>query len=1119
MIERMHCAACSQENPPGSKFCHECGSTLLRRCPTCGTDTPPAARFCGECGGDVSGPAGAPAAEGERRQLTVMFCDLVGSTDLSQRLDAEDLRTVVRAYQEAAARVIEHYDGHIAQYLGDGLLVYFGYPHAHENDGERAIRAGLGIVPAVKALTFDGVREKGGRVPGPLEVRIGIHTGKVVIGTMGGGARSEVLALGDTTNIAARLEASAAPDAVVISADTLRLVPGLFLLRDLGTPALKGIARPIHTYAVVRPTGVRSRLDVDPRTLTPLVGRERELASLCDRWQQARDGAGQAVAICGEAGVGKSRLLQALRERLAGVPHTWLECRSTPETQGSSFHPLIGLLEQGLAFQPEDDAPTRLLRLEGGIERANLPVAEVVPLIAALLGLPVGERYPRLRQSAELQRQRTMEALVAWTQALADQQPLVMLVEDLHWCDPSTVEMLGLALERLAARRVLLLMTFRPSFVPPPAFAAAEQVAVEPLSHDQVATMIANLTHGVSLPDDLIGRIAERADGIPLFVEEMTKMVLESHGVAAADGQPAAPIGLADIDIPPTLQDSLMARLDRLAPGKDVAQLAATLGREFAYELLRAVAVDQEDRLQAGLGQLVQAELLYQRGTLPEASFTFKHALVQDTAYRSLLKSVRQPIHRRIAEAMEEHFPERAAVEPEVVAQHYDRAGLIVEAVDRYRQAGERLAQRSANEEAIGHLRRALELAATMPEGRERDRCELTVQIAIGVPIASARGWAHPEYEQIYARARELATRIGEGPELPRLIEAMAAAYLVKGDLHTSAEIAREAMAAARRTGEPFDLLLAHMCCACPFMFAGDFTRALEHFDQAIAIYDPARHAPLAHEVGFDRGIIAHSYAALCHVYQGRLDQARDLAEHGIALARRTDHQLTLVNALFEAACVYYERRELDLVRARTAEEIEVSQRLGFPFWAATGQFFHGRARLAAGDGEGGFAEMQAAMMDLARLGTGIGASSVLLVLAESQRQLGQGAEALGTLALAQAQADALGQHYVDAEILRSHGEILLDDDGAAAEGEALLQRAMATAHAQGARLWELRAAMSLARLWQRRGRTGDALELLASRYAAMSEGLATESLVAARALLGELDAASRQSAPSGDRP
>jgi len=1052
-------------------------------------------------------PAPASAgADGERRQLTVMFCDLVGSTDLSQRLDAEDLRTVVRAYQDAAARVIERHEGHIAQYLGDGLLVYFGYPHAHEDDAERAVRAGLGIIPAVKALRFDDVRERtSGLTPGPLTVRIGIHTGKVVVGAMGGGARSEILALGDTTNIAARLEASAAPDAVVISADTLRLVQGLFLLRDLGTPALKGIARPIHTYEVIRPSGVRSRLDVDPRRLTPLVGRERELAALTESWQRTCTGAGRAMSICGEAGVGKSRLLQALRERLAGTPHTWFECRATPYTQGSSFHPLIDLLEQGLGFQTDEGGEARLLRLEGGIARAKLP-RDVVPLIATLLGLPLGERYAAPRQSPELQRKLTIEALVAWTQALADQQPLVMLFEDLHWCDPSTLAVIELALGQAATRRALILLTFRPSFTPSAGLAQAVHVAVERLSHAEVATMIAGLARDVALPAAVIARIAERTDGVPLFVEEVTRMVLE-HDVAPGDGSDALS-GLGEIDIPTTLQDSLMARLDRLAPGKEVAQLAATLGREFAYALLQTISTGQEDRLRGGLAQLVDAGLLYQRGGLPDASFSFKHALVQDTAYRSLLNSVRQPIHWRIAQSLEEHFPERAQAEPEVVARHYELAGMAIEALQRYRVAGERLAQRSANEEAIDLLRRALTLAMTLPEGRERNRHELNLQMAIGVPIAAARGWSSSEYEQTYARARELAAQIGAAPEMPRLIEAMAAAYLLRGELATSAEIAADVMVAAQRTGEPFDLLLGHVSSGCPWLFTGDFARALHHFEAAIGIYDPSRHAPLAHEVGFDRGIVAHAYAGLCHTYLGQLDRARDCAEHAIVLARRSDHQLTLVNTLMEAACVYYERREFDLMRDRAAEQVAVSQQLGFPFWAAIGRFWRGRAQIAGGDGEAGLAEMQTAMMELAQLGAGVGATAVLLVLAESQRGLGHAAEALGMLAMALAQGAAQGEHYVDCEIQRLHGEILLDAESTAAEGEALLHQVIAMARAQNACLWELRAAISLARLWQRRGEISEALALLAPRYAAMREGLGTADLVEAQQLLSELEVA-----------
>ena len=869
----MLCPSCKHENRAGRKFCVHCGAGLELSCPSCGASSEPGERFCGECGAPLSEQAApqpaappelAPAAPGpaeaaERRQLTVMFCDLVGSTDLSQHLDAEDLRSVVRAYQEAASGAIDRYEGHIAQYLGDGLLVYFGYPQAHEDDAERAVRAGLEILAALRTLN-DALEPKHGM---RLAARVGIHTGPVVIGAMGGGAKSEVLALGDTTNIAARLEAVAAADTVVISGATQRLVPGMFLLHDLGTPPLKGVATPIHAHAVLQATGVRSRLDVDPSTLTPLVGRDQELGLLIARWEQAQEGDGQAVLIAGEAGLGKSRLLQAFRERLAAAPHSWLECRCTPYSQGSAFHPLIELVEQGLGFKPHDDPESKLRRLEAGLAYAKLSASEVVPLIAALLSLPLPDRYPPLRQSPELQRKQTMEALVAWTLALAEQQPLVMLYEDLHWCDPSTVEILGLLLEQSPTAKVLTLLSFRPSFEPPwPARSHVTPLAVNRLSRRQATNMIGGMTRGVPLPDAVVQRIVERADGVPLFVEEVTKMVLESDLVAARDGRYELTRPLTELAIPSTLQDSLMARLDRLDAGKEVAQLGAALGREFPYELLRSVSLQEEARLHAGLAQLVDAELLYQRGTPPAATYTFKHALIQDTAYQSLLKRTRQQLHARIAQVLEERFPERVAAEPEVIARHYDQAGLATQAIAHYQRAGERAAQRSANEEAIGHLRRALDLVGTLAETRERHQRELGLQMAIGAPLAAARGWSHPEYEGTYARARELASQIGESPELPRVLAGMAAAYYVKGDLATAAEVAQQALAAAERTGDAFDLLAAHYQVGLPLLFQGHFSRALQHFEHSIKSYDPSEHGSLAYTVGGDIGVFAHAFAA-----------------------------------------------------------------------------------------------------------------------------------------------------------------------------------------------------------------------------------------------------------------
>jgi predicted ATPase len=618
--------------------------------------------------------------------------------------------------------------------------------------------------------------------------------------------------------------------------------------------------------------------------------------------------------------------------------------------------------------------------------------------------------------------------------------------------------------------------------------------------------MIGGMTRGVPLPDAVVERIVERADGIPLFVEEVTKTVLESDLVAECDGRYELTGPLTELKIPTTLQDSLMARLDRLVPGKEVAQLGATLGREFFYELLRSVSLQEEPRLHAGLAQLVDAELLYQRGAPPEATYTFRHALIQETAYQSLLKSVRQQFHARIAQVLEERFPERVASEPEVIARHYDEAGLAAPASAHYQRAGERAAQGSANEEAIGHLRRALVLVGTLPETRERHQLELGLQMAIGVPVAAAKGWSHPEYEQTYARARELASQIGESPELPRVLVGMAAAYYMKGDLLTSAEIWNEALAAAERTGEAFDLLSAHACAGLPLLFQGNFSRALRHFEQAIGLYNPSEHASFAHTLGFDRGVNAHAYAALCHFYLGHPDRALALSEESVALAKRVEHPFTLANTLLQAGIVHYERGELDRTRERAGEVMGLAEQLGFPFWLEAGRFFRGFARVDSGEGEEGIAEMQQAVLELARLGSGIGAPAILLVLAKGLQKVGRHDEALGALGLGVARAEGQGQHYADAELHRLRAEILLDKDGdAVEEAEALFGQSLDIARKQEAKSFELRTSTRLARLWQRQGKRDQARTLLAPVYDWFTEGFDTRDLIDAKALLGEL--------------
>jgi class 3 adenylate cyclase/tetratricopeptide (TPR) repeat protein len=1050
---------------------------------------------------EASATASAPkaAGEAERRQLTVMFCDLVGSTDLSQRLDAEDLRNVVRSYQESASSVIDRYDGHIAQYLGDGLLVYFGYPQAHEDDAERAVGAGLEILTGLGTLNDTLEPQHSIR----LAARVGIHTGPVVVGAMGGGAKSETLALGDTTNVAARLEVVAESDSVVISGATLRLVPGIFATEDLGTPVLKGIAEPIRAHAVLRATGVRSRLDVDPSRLTPLVGRDQEVGLLLERWEQVGEGEGQAVLVSGEAGFGKSRLLHAFRERLAETSHAWLECRCSPYTEGSAFHPMVELLERGLGFQDGDDRETKLGRLETGVRAAGLSDPDAVALLAALLSLPLPERYPALEFSPELQRKKTIETLVGWVFGLAESQPLVLLVEDLHWCDASTSEFLGLLLEQSPTARLLTLLSFRPDFEPPwPTRSHVTQLAVKRLSRRQAADLIAGMTREVPLPGAVVERVVERADGVPLFVEELTKMVLESDLVEEREGRYELTGPIAELAIPTTLQDSLMARLDRLDEGKVVAQLGAALGREFFYELLRSVSLDDEPLLQAGLTQLVDAELLYQRGVLPEAEFTFKHALVQETAYQSLLRSVRQQFHARIAKVLEKQFPERAEAEPEVVARHYDEAGLAEPAIAQYQRAGKRATERTANEEAIGHLRRALELLATLPESLGRDRQELGLQMAIAVPLGAARGDGHRECEAACERACELARQIGDAPELPLALVGLANSCFAKGDRAMAMGLAEQGLEAAGHQADTETLPRAHTILGVLLYWQGEFSNALDHLQRATELDDGGgRASPL---IAFRWE--ARNWVARCHWALGHPDRARALDEEVLRSAREREETPELALALYELAELHYHRGEPALALELSQECIDLSERIGFPFGSGISTMVLGWALTELGEAKRGVAEMRKGMANTVVTRSMHGAPGALVMYAEILRRVGRRDQALD---IVQAAAQLSGQHGArrwDAELRRLRAEILLDQDPSSSqEAEGLLHGALEIARRQEAKGWELRAATSLARLWRDQGRRDEARGILQSVYDWFTEGFDTQDLKDAKALLNEL--------------
>ena len=677
--------------------------------------------------------------------------------------------------------MIARFEGHIAQYLGDGLLVYFGYPLAHADDAQRAVRAGLGMIEALGQLKSRLEQERGV----PLAARLGIQTGLVVVGDVGGGTRQEPLALGETPNAAARLQGIAAPNTLVISAATFPLLGGFFACQPLGPPLLKGQAQPLAVYRVLYESMARSRLEAAGSTgWTPLVGREQEIGRLRERWAQVKEGVGQVVLLSGAAGMGKSRLGQVLKEHVASEPQAWLTpCPCSPYHQHTALYPMLELLERvTLRFDREDSPQQKLRKLEGLLVQHGLPLAEAVPLLAALLSLPLTADYAPLTMSPAQQKQQTLHALLTILLRIAAQQPVLLVMEDLHWVDPSTLECLSLLVDQGPPARILALCTFRPDFRPPwTGRSHCTQVTVPRLPRRQAVEVIRQVAHGKPLPAEVVEQIVAKTDGVPLFVEELTKLVLESRLLEEREECYALTGPLPSLAIPATLHDSLMARLDRLATLKALGQLGATLGREFPYDLLQAVSPWDETTVQRGLHQLVEAEFLYQQGLPPQATYVFKHALIQEAASQSLLRSTRQQYHQRMAQAVAARFPELCAMQPELLAHHYTEADGLAQAIPYGHRAGQQALQRSANLEALRHLTMGLELLATFPETPMRVQQELDLQIALGPALIATKGQAAPEVEQTYARARALCTQVGETPQLFLTLRGFWRFYLNRG--------------------------------------------------------------------------------------------------------------------------------------------------------------------------------------------------------------------------------------------------------------------------------------------------------------------------------------------------
>lgn len=1088
------CPACGQTVTDAST-CEHCGASLALQCSDCGTELRPGARFCDQCGKPQAPPSTTESAE--RRQLTVMFCDLVGSTELAQRLDAETLREVVRAYQDCAADVIARYEGHIAQYLGDGILAYFGFPQAHENDAERAVRAGWVMPQALRQLNRRLHAENGVE----LAVRIGLHTGPVVVGDIGEKERRETLALGATIHVAARLEGAAEPGTVLVSEATLRLVDGLFATRDLGTPALKGIDEPIRVFQILGESGAHNRLDVAAR-LTPLVGRQKELDVLTGSWQRAAAGEGQTLLIIGEPGFGKSRLVKSFENELDDDVH-YVVGHGSPFTRASAFAPLIELIERTLRLARKEAVEDKLERLERVLVHAGLEAEESVPLVAALLSLPLGGHYAPLALSSEWQRRQTMEVLLAWILGLAEQEGAVLVVEDLQWLDASTLELIGRLVERGRRTPLLILLTARPEFTPPWPELELEKLILRRLTTDEARSLIAGTSPDRPLPEALVERLVERGDGIPLYLEELTRMLLESghlrrgHQGWEIDGH------LDELAIPTTLQGSLMARLDHLGDAKLIAQIGAVLGRELSYELLAAIAPLSSFELKGALERLVATGLLLQEGEPPRSRYRFKHALLESAAYRSLLRKVRQDLHRRVVERLTSADEPPSAATSEALARHSEGAGLFLAAATHRLSAGVSAAERAATEEAVEHLEHALGLLARLPTDSATLRLELSVQTVLAGAIATQRGYGHPVVRQTLERAHDLFRdmAVGEGPEVLQALCWLWVHHFVRADFKVVAELSPRLLARVDHEGSAYWTAQAYGYVGAFSYFQGDFATARRYLEHALSV-DCDNERPLSmrsHQI--DPGVFAHAYLGFALLLSGRPDRGRDACHQSLELAERLGHPVSLAFALFMITLYLRVLGDNAEVGPAAEKTMAVAGERGFPFYLAMAQAISGFS--PGSQQSDAFEAAQHGITKLEAMGTRVALPGYRHMLAEVCLRTGRLNEAAESLAKAFALSQETGQSYTDAELQRVEAQLLV----ARGHREAAVERfrdAMATAKRQGALLYQLRAALGLAAMWVEDGETPRARELVAPIYQRFEEGFGAPDLERARALLGE---------------
>ncbi len=1073
-------------------------------CPSCGVESVVGKRFCADCGSAL--PAASPeslppprssvepgAGEAERRQVTVMFCDVVDSTALSERLDPEELRDVVRAYQGVAAAEIEARGGHVAQYLGDGVLAYFGYPVAHEADAHRAVQAALAIVSGVESLSRRLETER----RSPIAVRIGLHTGLVVIGEMGGGERHEWLAIGDTPNIAARLQGLAAPGHVVMSEPTFRLIEGLFDVEPQGEHRLKGVSTSMAVYTVVGESGVRSRFDLpEPPGMSALVGREPELAIIRDGWRQVEAGGGRTIVIVAEPGIGKSRLLHAAKEDLAGTPHAVLACRCSPEAQNTELYAIVDLLTRIFRFEKHVTPAERWERIDTVLARYRSLPPNAVALFASILSVPQPPGTAPLDGTPSQVRRLVFEALVAWLTEEAGDRPQLLVVEDLHWADPTTIELLGLIAQRIGAARIMCLFTTRPEFTPPwgpvPGMSRIDLTHLSKSDSEALAVAVAG---GTVTPPEALRELVAKTDGIPLFIEELTRSFVETVRLRAerADGEPDGRD--PEIAIPSSLQSSLMARLDRLGRAKEVAQTAAVLGRDVPLDLLEAIVSLDHDDLMRQLAVLEEAQILYRHQTAAGPTYTFRHALIREIAYDSLLRSARQRQHLSAVLTLEERFPKIVETQPELLARHNRLAGQFEAAARYFQRAGARALSASALVEAIAHFTAGIEM---LREARaEGTPLELSLQLGLGGALLSSEGYVRPEVERSFKRAYELGSQSGNRPALFPAVYGLWLYDFVGGRLDRALESTRRLLAIATDVSNPSLHVEGTLANAMTLLITGDVVSARPLFEAGLAAYDPTVGRSMSRGGKADANFGSVFGADLWLL--GLPELAAEVASRALQLADAYDHAYTLGVVLVWNGIYSQLRGDDQAARHAGLRGFAVCQANDMVFWTKAA-----RLVVAAADEPAVRVDSVPSALEAYRAaGAHVTESHFLLRLVAAHRDLGRDDDALRVVDETLTAIETTGERWLEPDALRVKGEILLAGDPV--EGERYLREAVALARQQGSQTLRLRAAISLARSLQDSERVSEGGDELGLALAAFAEDSTSPDMREGRMLLERL--------------